>query len=53
MRQARSRRTGRVSYYYVKGTAIYLLDAYPKNEKENLTNAEKTNLKKLAKAIGR
>ena len=42
-----------VFYYYVKGSAIYLLDAYPKNEKENLTNAEKTSLKKLAKAIGR
>jgi hypothetical protein len=32
---------------------LYLIDAYPKNEKENLTDAEKSNLKKLSKAIER
>jgi len=30
-----------------------MIDAYPKNRKENLTNAEKNALKKLAKAIAR
>jgi hypothetical protein len=32
---------------------LYLIDAYPKNGKENLTDAEKSNLKKLSKAIER
>jgi hypothetical protein len=42
-----------VFYYYVTGDTIYLIDAYPKNEKENLTDAEKNDLKKLSKAIER
>ena len=38
-------------YYYIRGETVYLIDAYAKNRKENLTNAEKNALKKLAKAI--
>jgi hypothetical protein len=30
-----------------------MIDAYAKNEKENLTDAEKNDLRKLSKAIGR
>ena len=29
-----------------------MIDVYPKNEKENLTDAEKNQLRRLAKAIG-
>jgi hypothetical protein len=42
-----------VFYYYVSGGAIYMLDAYPKNQKENLTDAEKNDLKNLTQAIER
>jgi hypothetical protein len=42
-----------VFYYYVSGGAIYMLDAYPKNQKENLTDAEKNDIKTLAQAIER
>jgi hypothetical protein len=35
------------------GETVYMIDAYPKNEKENLTHAEKNDLRKLAKAIER
>ena len=42
-----------VFYYYVSGGAIYMLDAYPKNQKENLTDAEKNDLKTLTHAIER
>jgi hypothetical protein len=42
-----------VFYYYVSGRAIYMLDAYPKNQKENLTDAEKNVLRSLAQAIER
>jgi hypothetical protein len=42
-----------VFYYYVTGETVYMIDAYPKNEKENLTDAEKNDLRKLAKAIER
>ena len=38
---------------YVKGETVYMIDAWPKNEKENLTDAEKNDLKKLSKAIER
>jgi hypothetical protein len=41
-----------VSYYFVKGETVYMIDVYPKNEKENLTDAEKNQLRRLAKAIG-
>jgi hypothetical protein len=40
-------------YYYVKGETLYMIDAYPKNEKENLTDAEKSDLRNLSKAIQR
>jgi len=30
---------------------LYIFDVYSKNEKENLTDAEKNNLKKLAASI--
>jgi DNA-binding transcriptional regulator YiaG len=48
----------RVIYLFVPSPdAVYLFDVYSKNEKENLTNAEKNSLKKLAassrKASGR
>jgi hypothetical protein len=39
--------------YYVRGEAVYTIAAYPKNEKENLTDAEKNDRKKLSKAIER
>ena len=42
-----------VFYYYVTGETVYMIDAYPKNEKENLTDAEKSDLKRLAKAMER
>jgi len=42
-----------VFYYYITGDTTYMIDAYPKNEKENLTDAEKNYLKKLSKAIER
>ena len=42
-----------VFYYYVAGEAIYMLDAYPKNQKENLTDAEKNELRTLAQTIER
>src|SRR5580692_4537398 len=42
-----------VFYYYVSGGAIYMLEAYPKNQKENLTDAENNDLKSLAQAIER
>ncbi|MEA9390727.1 type II toxin-antitoxin system RelE/ParE family toxin [Acerihabitans sp. TG2] len=42
----------RVIYYYLtRDSEIYLLIAYPKNEKDNLTNSEKNQLKKVIVAI--
>ena len=41
-----------VFYYYVSGEAIYMLEAFPKNEKENLTDADKNQLRKVTQAIG-
>ncbi len=40
-----------VFYYFVTGESVFLLRVYPKNEKENLSDAEKKALKRLAKAI--
>jgi mRNA-degrading endonuclease RelE of RelBE toxin-antitoxin system len=40
-----------VFYYHVQSETVYMIDAYPKNEKENLTDAEKSDLKRLSKAI--
>jgi hypothetical protein len=42
-----------IFYYFVSGETVYMIDAYPKNEKENLSNAEKNSLKKLAAEIER
>ena len=42
-----------VFYYYVSGDTIYMLEAFPKNEKENLTDADKNELRKVAHAIER
>jgi hypothetical protein len=43
---------GRVIYLSVPSPdAVYMFDVYSKNEKENLTNAEKNSLKKLAASI--
>ncbi|WP_213990116.1 type II toxin-antitoxin system RelE/ParE family toxin [Sodalis sp. dw_96] len=42
----------RVIYYYLtRDGEIYLLIAYPKNEKDSLTNSEKNQLKKVIEAI--
>ena len=44
----------RVIYYFlVRPDRIFLADLYPKNEKENLTHAEKNELKKIAAEIKR
>ncbi|MDN0093877.1 type II toxin-antitoxin system RelE/ParE family toxin [Yersinia rohdei] len=42
----------RVIYYYLtREGEIYLLIAYPKSEKDNLTNSEKNQLRKVIEAI--
>ncbi|WP_145555643.1 type II toxin-antitoxin system RelE/ParE family toxin [Yersinia canariae] len=42
----------RVIYYYLtRQGEIYLLIAYPKSEKDNLTNSEKNQLRKVIEAI--
>lgn len=33
--------------YFVVAETIYLIFAYPKNEKDNLTDEERNNIKKL------
>ena len=44
----------RVIYcFLVRPGLIFLADLYPKNEKENLTHAEKNELKKIAAEIRR
>jgi hypothetical protein len=60
-RKARWSRSGggkrggvRVIYYFlVRPGLIFLADLYPKNEKENLTHAERNKLKKIAAEIQR
>jgi hypothetical protein len=51
----RGKRGGvRVIYYFlVRPDLIFLADLYPKNEKENLTHAERNELKKIAAEIQR
>ncbi len=51
----RGKRGGvRVIYYFVvRPDLIFLADLYPKNEKENLTHAERNGLKKIAAEIQR
>lgn len=42
----------RVVYYFlVRPDLIFLADLYPKNEKENLTHAERNELQKIASEI--
>jgi hypothetical protein len=54
-RSGRGKRGGvRVIYYFlVRPDLIFLADLYPKNEKENLTHAERNELKKIAAEIQR
>ena len=60
-RKARWRRPGggksggvRVIYYFmVRPDLIFLADLYAKNEKENLTHAERNELQKIASEIQR
>lgn len=60
-RKARWRRPGggksggvRVIYYFlVRPDLIFLADMYAKNEKENLTHAERNELQKIASEIQR
>jgi hypothetical protein len=60
-RKARWRRPGggksggaRVIYYFmVRPDLIFLADLYAKNEKENLTHAERNQLQKIASEIQR
>ena len=60
-RKARWRRPGvgksggvRVIYYFmVRPDLVFLADIYAKNEKENLTHAERNQLKKIASEIQR
>ncbi|MGE4500388.1 MAG: type II toxin-antitoxin system RelE/ParE family toxin [Hydrogenovibrio sp.] len=41
----------RVIYYYIRHTKIYLVMAYPKSKQDNLSAAEKKQLKQLAKQL--
>jgi hypothetical protein len=43
----------RLIYYYWVRDAVILLTAYPKNEKENLTNADKKEFRKLIENLKR
>lgn len=52
--QAAASAEARVIYYFlVRPALIFLADLYPKNEKENLTHAERNALKKIAAEIQR
>jgi hypothetical protein len=45
---------GRLHYYFmVRPDLIFLADLYAKNEKENLTHAERNELQKIASEIQR
>jgi hypothetical protein len=43
----------RLIYYYWVPDAIILLTAYPKNKKENLTDADKEAFRKLIESLKR
>lgn len=43
--------SARVIYFLATAEVIYLIMAYPKNLKENLTDAEKAVLKKLTQSL--
>ena len=58
MRKARWARSGtgkrggvRVIYYFAAPEAVYFISVYAKNEKENLSDAEKQALSKILKPI--
>jgi mRNA-degrading endonuclease RelE of RelBE toxin-antitoxin system len=60
MRKARWARPGRgkrggvrVIYYFAAPDAVYFIAVYAKNEKENLSDAEKQALKKILQPIKR
>jgi hypothetical protein len=42
-----------ICYFLVRPDLIFLADLYPKNEKENLTHAERNELEKIAAEIKR
>ena len=42
-----------IYYFLVRPDLIFLADVYPKNEKENLSHAERNELKKIAAEIHR
>ncbi|SKC17988.1 RelE toxin of RelE / RelB toxin-antitoxin system [Kosakonia radicincitans] len=43
--------SARVIYFLATKEVIYLIMAYPKNIKDNLTDVEKSELKKLTKLL--
>lgn len=43
--------SARVIYFLATKEVIYLIMAYPKNIKDNLTDVEKSELKKLSKLL--
>lgn len=45
------RRRAVIYYFMVRSDLIFLADIYAKNEKENLTHAEKKQLRKIASEI--
>jgi hypothetical protein len=42
-----------IFYYFVTAEAVYILDIYAKNEQENISNAEKNKLRRIAQEIER
>jgi hypothetical protein len=44
-------KSARVIYFLATAEIIYLVLAYPKNAKDNLSNSEKSELKKLVKLL--
>jgi hypothetical protein len=41
-----------VYYFVVRAQLVYMLDIYAKNEKSDLTPADKRELRRIAKALG-
>jgi hypothetical protein len=42
-----------IYYFWVEPNAVVLITAYPKNEKENLTDADKKEIRKLIESLKR
>ena len=40
-----------IYYFWVEPNAVVLITAYPKNEKENLTDADKKEIRKLIESL--